>query len=79
VGCFWCIGVVGVVWAVLDADEDGIGMLVAVLHDVVRDLTLLTVIGDILHVRFEHATRPWLLTILPLLCRVQQRGNDTGW
>ena len=65
-------------WAVLDVDEDGLGMVVDVLHDVVRDLTLLMVIGGVLHVRFERATRPWLLTILPLLCRVQQQGNDTG-
>ena len=78
-GMFWCIGVVVVVWAVLDVDEDELGMVVVVLHDIVRDLTLLMVIGGILHVRFDRATRPWLLTILPLLCRAQRRGDDAGW
>ena len=58
VGYFWCVGVVVVVWAVLDVDEDGLGMVVAVLHDIVRDLTLLMVIGGILHVRCDRATRP---------------------
>jgi hypothetical protein len=68
-----------VVWIVLDVDEDGLGMVVVVLHDVVRDLTSLTVIGGVLHVRSERARRPWVLTILSLLCRVQRRGDDTGW
>jgi hypothetical protein len=41
------------VWTVLDVVGGGLGMVVAVLYDIVHDLTLLTVIGGDLHVRSE--------------------------
>ena len=68
-----------VVWTALGAVWDGPGMVVAVLYDVVHVLTLLLVIGDILRIRSESATRSWLLMILPLLHRVQPRADDTRW
>ena len=78
-GCFWDAAVVVVVLIALGVVGEGLGMVVAVLHDVDHDLTLLLVIGDILRVRSESATRPWLLMILPLLRRVQRRADDIGW
>ena len=76
-GCFWDAAVVVVVLIALGVVGDGLGMVVAVLHDVDHDLTLLLVVGDILHILSESATRPWLLMILPLLRRVRRRGDDT--
>jgi hypothetical protein len=67
------------VYTALGVVGDGSGMVVAVLHDIVHNLTLLLVIGDILHVRSESATRPWLMMNLLLLRRVRRRADDTGW
>lgn len=78
-GCFWHVEVVVVVWTVLDVVGDGPGMFVAALYDVVRDLTLLVVIGGVFHVRFESATPPRLSTVLPLFCCVQRWVDDRGW
>ena len=55
--CFWCVRVVAAVWTALDV-VDGLGILLAVLRDVVRDLTSLTVIDGSLPIRFESAKRP---------------------
>ena len=44
-------------WTALDV-VDGLGMLLSVLRDVVRDLTSLTVIDGSLPIRFESAKRP---------------------
>ena len=44
-------------WTALDV-VDGLGMLLAVLCVVVRDLTSLTVIDGGLPIRFESAKRP---------------------
>ena len=45
------------VWTVFDVVGGGLGMVVAVLYKIVRDPSLLTVIGGDLHVRSESTTR----------------------
>jgi len=61
-----------------DVVGDGLGMLLAVLCDVVRDLTWLIMIDGDLHIRCASALLPWLLVVPPFLCRIQQKADDVG-